>query len=395
MPFHSLRVNTIVGVIWILLTSTVHAQNRPIPEGRVAPRAMAPLAEWRIENQPLLRLGPESGDRWKEFDRVIGLLRLDDGTIVVGNAGTSELRFFDKAGVFLGKVGRPGAGPAEFRQLRLLTRDRGDIVATDGGGRIIRFSASRKHLGTTPAFRGGVPSLMGFLRDGAALYLETHPFNQMARSGIVTIFGSIHRVEPSGEVQTILSQDPISAMQGTKNGAQPLVFQERMLRTITPTGHCSAKNTRFVVRCFDGHGKATIVIDLQRPPIPVTSEMKKAFLRAIVATPGPSEVTGEPRQRLDPLFASEFPLLARLRASVDGELWVEAFSMDLALLGAGHTLTTSTPTKWTVFSADGELLATIQLPRRFRPFEIGRDYILGVERDADDAEIATLFRIRR
>jgi glutamate mutase epsilon subunit len=55
----------------------------------------------------------------------------------------------------------------------------------------------------------------------------------------------------------------------------------------------------------------------------------------------------------------------------------------------------TTPTHWNVFAPDGRLLSEVTLPARFTPFEVGADYVLGVSRDNDDMERATLLRLRR
>ena len=76
--------------------------------------AWGPGQTWRISDEPVLEIGVEEGEEAYELYRVVDALRLDDGRIVVSNAGTGELRFFDHQGTHLWNAGRHGQGPGEF-----------------------------------------------------------------------------------------------------------------------------------------------------------------------------------------------------------------------------------------------------------------------------------------
>ena len=66
---------------------------------------------WRLADDPILDIGLLEGeDAYQLFD-VVGALRLTDGGIVVANAGSFELRFYDANGTHLFSVGREGGGP--------------------------------------------------------------------------------------------------------------------------------------------------------------------------------------------------------------------------------------------------------------------------------------------
>lgn len=79
---------------------------------------------------PLVDIGLAEGEAAYELSEVIGAVRLRDGRIVVGNAGTDELRFFDANGRFLHASGRSGEGPGEFGSLAYLARLAGDTILT-------------------------------------------------------------------------------------------------------------------------------------------------------------------------------------------------------------------------------------------------------------------------
>lgn len=94
-------------------------------------------------------------------------------------------------------------------------------------------------------------------------------------------------------------------------------------------------------------------------------------------------------------FASTAPAFSRLAFGPDGELWVGPFDPGFSLPGPGAPLAPTTPQTWSVFAPDGTWRAEVTLPRRFAPFEFGRDYVAGVAFDADDVERVVMWGVRR
>lgn len=70
-----------------------------------------------------------------------------------------------------------------------------------------------------------------------------------------------------------------------------------------------------------------------------------------------------------------------------GNLWVGDFRTPSAADGE--------PTAWTVFDREGRVLAEIGMPPRFRIFDIGADWVLGVRTDELGVEHVELYRVRR
>ena len=90
------------------------------------PPARIPLA--RITAEPALQIGVVEGDHNYELFRVTGAVWLSDGRVVVVNGGTAELRYYDREGRFLRRVGGRGKGPGEFTALTRVYRAAGDTV---------------------------------------------------------------------------------------------------------------------------------------------------------------------------------------------------------------------------------------------------------------------------
>lgn len=97
---------------------------------------------WRIDADPITRIGEDAADARKHFKSVVAAVRLSDGRVVV--ATEAELRWFDSTGAYLMTTTRDGDGPGEFRFIRSLYRQIGDtvLVADAIGRRVARFSPS-------------------------------------------------------------------------------------------------------------------------------------------------------------------------------------------------------------------------------------------------------------
>ena len=66
-------------------------------------------AGWKVVDSPLVDIG--------DVDHVLGPVRLGDGRLAIGNAGTNEVRIYDAGGALLKTAGRPGSGPGEYQNL--------------------------------------------------------------------------------------------------------------------------------------------------------------------------------------------------------------------------------------------------------------------------------------
>ena len=76
-----------------------------------------------------LSIGVEEGPLEYQFYRVTGLARLTDGRIVVGEAESGRLRWFDAEGQLLLQAGGRGSGPGEFRYISAVVPMPHDSVA--------------------------------------------------------------------------------------------------------------------------------------------------------------------------------------------------------------------------------------------------------------------------
>jgi hypothetical protein len=92
-------------------------------------------------------------------------------------------------------------------------------------------------------------------------------------------------------------------------------------------------------------------------------------------------------------YAETVPAFSQMIVDAAGRLWVREPNLaDAPGCGCLNELPAGSST-WSVFDAQGRWLGDVEMPRRFRPFEIGVDYILGRTRSEDDVPLVALYRL--
>ncbi len=75
-----------------------------------------------LSAEPAVSIGDMDGPPEHQLYKVRAALRLSDGTIVVFDGSSQELRFYDSTGVFVRRVGGKGGGPGEYQRVTWLRR---------------------------------------------------------------------------------------------------------------------------------------------------------------------------------------------------------------------------------------------------------------------------------
>lgn len=106
-----------------------------------------------IETTPVLTVGVSDGDPRLMFNLVHAARRQADGTLLVADGGSLEVRWYDTEGKPVRAVGRRGEGPGEFRGPLSLLPWPGDTVAVldHGQRRLTLFGASGEVVRTHTA----------------------------------------------------------------------------------------------------------------------------------------------------------------------------------------------------------------------------------------------------
>ncbi len=151
---------------------------------------------WRLSAAPIMQLGVIEGDPAFEFRIISGAVRLSDGTIVVANTGSSELRAYGTDGQHVWSSGRDGEGPGEYHNIGWIAVLEPDtLVVYDRSLRRVSFIAgdgqfARQVRLESPGGRLRHPPIEPSTRQPDRLYLRERPESNMPAT-------PLHRVRKS------------------------------------------------------------------------------------------------------------------------------------------------------------------------------------------------------
>ena len=368
----------------------------------------APGEGWTITEEPLLEIGAVDGPDEYLLDGVVGVARLGNGDIVVGEWTNGELRRYDRDGAFIWRAGRDGEGPGEHRFLSFVGSLPGDSVVTYDGAleRVQIFGpdgAVARVMRIESPWSGVRPlGVVGVSRRHLVMtFMDRRgdiPVGAVRWPGIrVTLFslddGAV------AEVTDVPGTEQYIVREGTRTGYQSYEYGKGP-RFAVMTGHLAVVDTEaFVVRSVSLDDGATTAILRRNEPAPeVTSEHVEAHVelmaRQHIEYEGFSEEEAEARKpawRKFPM-ASTLPVLESIRLDAAGNLWVEPF----ALPGSARA-------PFEVYSADGTWLGSVAPPRGLKltslrqdvgPW-IGDDYILGVWTGEQGVEYVRMYALEK
>lgn len=354
---------------------------------------------WQAGIEPLLTIGSIGGNPDQELDQVTGAVGLTGDRIVVANGGRLELLFYDGDGNLLRRAGGRGDGPGEFQSLEWISRFGPDsILALDVWGQRVSYFDAAGNFGRSvrlePNAELPVPRPVAFFGGGSFLATQgTFALGGDAPAG---------RVERSLEPLYHISSDGLTATQiGSFPGRERVIVptgpRGGLERRQRPFGRGTAfaatfdrfyvaDNESYEIRAYSITGKLTQVIRKQAFPIPLEASDIQVYEDSVLAT-----VNAASRPQMRVLFAKMPPPPQTYPAfepdiHIDGDLnlWVKESNR----LGDHRS-------RWSVFSAGGELLGVIEMPPGVEVLDIGIDYVLGLQRDELQVEYVQLFQLRR
>ena len=106
-----------------------------------------------------LRIGVVAGPDYLQFHQVGGAALRPDGTIVVLDNGSTEVRLFSKSGDFVRRFGRRGDGPGEFRPPAWMCTGGEYVVIMDQNARATFFRMDGTPEEEVPLYGPGRPSI--------------------------------------------------------------------------------------------------------------------------------------------------------------------------------------------------------------------------------------------
>lgn len=366
-------------------------------------------AAWSIDPEPVLVIGEVEGRPEYQLFAVASAFRLSDGTTVVANRGTSELRYYDSEGRWLGSRGRKGQGPGEFGWLHSAKAIRGDTVFTFDASprRVTLFPPGEEEPITVPLSLSGQMVSLADRTAAAGIHLATMtmsgdlwvvpgvPFHLLrglqgtddggaavrpeliATSGVYPFRPPLFRIDRSGQV--VERSEPVSGTPSAVHDGQTQPWPlggwqvvDAGSKTVV-SGLGSERSAS--VRGRDAH----IEVELGLPPGRAVTEQIWEDFGVAVSRRGiwwQDFLAAIPRPDTMAHYSD-------LVVDDHDRIWTGEF-VPLAL---------GPERRWWVFDLDGTHLATLHLPSDLEVMDIRDGYLTGVVKDDFDVERVVVYRV--
>ncbi len=347
-------------------------------------------SEWLLAAIPDIDIGGGDVDPEYELFEAQSAVRLADRSIVVADAGSAELRFYDASGQHLQTVGRRGGGPGEFEDLRWVARYASDsLLAWDmrlRRGSVYDLTGRFHRSFTLPAEAFYAP--IASFPDGTLLTQETSQWmTQELPDGAQRPSLTLATFSVDGEKIADLGAFPADEYWGESGPDHPhrwrRAFGRRTAITVSDSLIFVGTGETFSV---DGYSRGGHLVRRLRyagfVPVAVSDEDHQAWVEDALAS-----LEAGMAEHMRPFFESIQPRSALPpydRVLIDDvrNLWVEHYRR------VGDEELT-----WTVFNPEGIVLGQISVPGRFSILEVGSDYVLGRYQDDLDVEHIQLYRL--
>ncbi len=349
------------------------------------------LSTWRVSETPVLIIGEEDD---ASFGDIVGVTRLEDGTIVVADAFARHVRLFSANGTELATVGRRGSGPGEFETIAKMIDNGVDRIGVFDS-RLLRLTTIERD-GTQ---RNSVPMEIisardrvvpvGWLTDGNVV--ATHnPRDSIRRDRYR------QRLELLTHDTTGAVHDSLATIPGTQMwdwewemGVTPAMvpFGRMTIVRVRDNSVYVAANDGYRIDRYNETGQLVGVIKLTTKPTSLPAraiETHKAAERAKgtsgLDSKGPGEIFG--RLADDAPYPEFVPAYDDLLVDTRGRLWVRDFRIDK-----------SATSHYTVFERNGITTAAIAMPGGFEPTDIDDGFIVGIWKDEFDIESVRVYTL--
>jgi hypothetical protein len=329
-----------------------------------------------------------------QFQSVAGVIRFDDGRVVVADAGASEMRVYDPAGRFVRAAGRPGDGPGEYRLIHAIGAGLGDTVwVFDFGTR--RFTLLTPSLTVARTVTLGVDLAavlaVGMTPDGGFVVRESWSSRAPAGDpalGLRRDSIAIARLDVAGNLVDTTALMPGREVIVSSEGGRAVMSAPVVARAAS-----AALSGDAVVLGDQGEYERRVLgldgtvrrivrragVDLRLAP----ADLETAIAARLTDVPAAQRAARRLALEALPHPATR-PAYGPLVFDDEGRIWAGDWTP------AGDP-----PRAWAVFAGDGRYLGQVAMPHGFRPFWIRQGIAAGVWRDDLGVERVRVYRIER
>lgn len=348
---------------------------------------------WRVSEVPFLRIGRTEGETPFLFQAIDGAVRLSDGSVVVLESASKELRRFGAEGEHLVSFGGFGQGPGEFLAVLGGIQRNGDtLLVLDSDGTVAWFRPDGSLLREVPAqgfaaggdampgqWRGTLPT--GQLWGSRFPQPPQHAADEFFRNPVIMVISDTDRTEV--KVLGDFVAGSVSEPSG-RIGYFP-VLMAWPVPSRNPAGLIMADSETLTIDLFDEEGSHLRRIrypgGVHKPERGQMQAMKDALLAHSDGATGPGGRSPDRRRWVDRMpNPPVWPAFGWVIGDEMGCIWAFEY-LPTDFLQQEYLERPVTPSSALVFHEDGHLLGEVTIPAKFRPLEIGQDYLMGVEVD--------------
>ena len=223
-----------------------------------------------LADEPLVRIGMLDGPTEYLFGNVTGAIRLEDGSVVIADEQSHEVRMYDASGGHVWTSGQAGEGPGDFGGLRLLRGCPGAAITVFDWqlDRITELDLEGNVAGTRSLGTIGVsPYEDPACTAGGDLVFAPWPDLESAWEGLNMAEGESYRWRMSlNWVRGDSSVTLRSAIPGVdrtfygRGGDAPSTWGRSMVFAVTPTGVWYGSADDYELEHVDWTGRVTRIV---------------------------------------------------------------------------------------------------------------------------------------
>lgn len=292
------------------------------------------------------------------FNGIVGAVRLPDGSLVLGDRSSRELRHFDRDGNFTDAWARRGRGPGEIESLTWIRAGTHDTVLVYD--RALR-RLSRFHDGSavgqldlnSVAKLSGPSDLVGVMRDGTLVFRVL--IAQSRDPGITRSRDELVAFSDAGTPNSIVRIDGeelftrISSSGGRILGTPP--FQRRTLISVGASKIALADTESGAVRVVDPTGRVDLAFRFEDGERVIGESDIRVRLSALARERPPNRRAEWERLQREMIADQRLPAFSDIRLDERGAIWIRRYDR-----------TQTNRQEWVVVSADGIRSETVRFP---------------------------------
>lgn len=356
------------------------------------PYAIEPT--WRIDPAPLLVISDDLGTSAIPVETPIAAFMTPTGEVVVVDAGYHGLRYFSADGAFLRQVGREGDGPGEFRTISRAHRC-GDRLVIESPYQKVHHSHD---LASGIRLRSYEPSAPPGERSFHTIAAACGPDGRFIRAGYWDPQSDLQRPQamrlpvpywvtdsldtPAVELGMLPGPDLWMLGRGSSG---PLALGKWPVVAMGADRIYIGTGDSLYVEVYSRDGEPLGLVgrswgDTSATPDDVT---RYKYLDTL-AKPNREDTIAMRSWEMQE-WPTSIPAYTALHVDRDDNLWIRSFPRSVENL-----------VRWVVFSPAGVEIGSVDLPSTLEVFDIGTDWVLGIEtRLEDGGQQVRMYRLRR